>query len=49
MAVAYFAMIYMGTSLNLKSMKEKIVVQAKRYQQGEGQPKVIYLTMDFSE
>jgi hypothetical protein len=24
-------------------------VAAKRYQQGEGQPKVIYLTMDFSE
>jgi hypothetical protein len=31
MVVAYFAMIYMGTSLNLKIMKEKIVVQAKRF------------------
>ena len=31
MAVAYFAMICMGTSLKLKIMKEKIVVQAKRF------------------
>ena len=31
MAVAYFAMIYMGTSLKLKMMKEKIVVLAKRF------------------
>jgi choline-glycine betaine transporter len=30
-AVAYFAMIYMGTSLKLKMMKEKIVVLAKRF------------------
>lgn len=31
MAVAYFAMIYMGTSLKLKIMKEKIFVLAKRF------------------
>jgi hypothetical protein len=31
MAVAYFIMIYMGTSLKLKIMKEKIVVLAKRF------------------
>lgn len=31
MAVAYFAMIYMGESLKLKIMKEKIFVLAKRF------------------
>ena len=31
MAVAYFAMIYMGTRLKLKIMKEKIFVLAKRF------------------
>lgn len=31
MAVAYFAMIYIGTSLKLKIMKEKIFFQAKRF------------------
>lgn len=31
MAVAYFAMIYMGASLKLKIMKEKIFVLAKRF------------------
>lgn len=31
MAMAYFAMIYMGTNLKLKIMKEKIFVLAKRF------------------
>jgi hypothetical protein len=31
MAVAYFAMKYIGTSLKLKIMKEKLFVLAKRF------------------